>query len=369
MTRQRDALLAEVERAARALDVCGRTVLVAASAGIDSTVLAHALHALAQRLGLRLVLGHVNHGLRGAESDADQAFVEALGAKLGVPVLCRRVAPQALRAGRPSRARPTLQEAARRVRYAALDEMAGAAGAERIATAHTLDDQAETVLLRLLRGTGPSGLGGIPERSPDGCIVRPLLGVSRREIERFAAGRGLCWREDASNRDPAYARARLRRDWLRGLGEAFNPRWLRAVADLAEAQRRESEWIEAAVAQEARLRLAREGPSKGPGAGGEQPRSVPRSEPQASEGEVWVLACEGFEALPEALARRLARHALRAAGAGRDLSRRHLERTLAFLRGGRTGATLELPGGLVLERRRGSVRLRERSGGQAQHGC
>src|SRR5262245_41480632 len=340
--RGRDPLLAELERAARALGLAEQGVLVAASGGIDSTVLVHALHALAPRLGIRVALGHVHHGLRGADADLDQAFVEGLGAKLELPVAARRVAPRSLRANRPSRARPTLQEAARRLRYAALDEMAREVGAGRVATAHTLDDQAETVLLRLLRGTGPSGLGGIPERSPDGRVVRPLLRVSRAEIERFAARRGLSWREDASNRDARYARARLRRDLLRGRGEAFNPRWLRAVGDLAEAQRRESEWIESSVAAEARVRLTR-------------------------EGESWRLACEGMTALPEALARRLVRHALRAAGAGRDLSRTHLERSLAFLRG-RSGRTLELPGGLRLEREGGSVRLR-RDGGKPQHGC
>src|SRR5262249_58771718 len=106
--------------------------------------------------------------------------------------------------------------------------------------AHTLDDQGETVLLRLLRGTGPTGLGGIPERSPDGRIVRPLLGVSRAEIERFAGQRGLVWREDASNRDPAYARARLRRDWLGSLGAAFPPPWLRGGRGLGEAHGGES---------------------------------------------------------------------------------------------------------------------------------
>jgi tRNA(Ile)-lysidine synthase len=343
MTRP-DPLLVELERAARALGLAERTVLVAASGGIDSTVLAHGLFALAGRLGLRLALGHVNHGLRGAASDADQAFVEALGAKLGVAVLCRSVAPQALRAGVGSRARPTLQEAARRLRYAALEEMAREAGAAHLATAHTLDDQAETVLLRLLRGTGPSGLGGIPERSPDGRIVRPLLGVPRAEIERFAAARGLSWREDASNRDPAFARARLRRDWLRGLGEAFNPRWLRAIGDLAEAQRRESEWIEERVEEELERRLAR-------------------------EGETWAFDCEGFAALPAALARRLVRRALHAAGAGRDLSRRHLERSAALLARGRSGAVLELPGGLVLERARRSARLARRATGRTQPGC
>jgi tRNA(Ile)-lysidine synthase len=222
--------------------------------------------------------------------------------------------------------------------------MAEAAGAERIATAHTLDDQAETVLLRLLRGSGPSGLGGIPERSPDGRIVRPLLALSRAEIERFALARGLLWREDASNRDPAYARARLRRDWLPGLGAAFNPQWLRAIGDLAETQRRESEWIEQQVTREADERLVR-------------------------EGEGFVLACEGWNELPVALARRLLRRVLHSAGAGRDVSRRHLERGLAFLAHAATGKTLQLPGDLRLERTRAGVRIRRGSGGQAQSGC
>ncbi len=341
---RRDPLLTELERAARALELPGRALLVAASGGIDSSVLVYALHALADRLALTLALGHVHHGLRGAAADADQTFVEALGEKLGVPVRVRRVAPESLRAGGASRSRPTLQEAARRLRYAALHEVARELAAERIATAHTLDDQAETVLLRLLRGTGPSGLGGIPERSPDGRVVRPFLAVPRAEIERFAAQQGLSWREDASNRDPAYARARLREAWLRRLGEDFNPRWLRAVGDLAEAQRRESEWIETRVREEAERRLTR-------------------------EGEAWVFACEGLVLLPEALARRLARSLLVAAGAGRDLSRRHLERTLALLRTGRTGARLELPGGLVLERMRRSARLTRSSGGETQPGC
>jgi tRNA(Ile)-lysidine synthase len=342
--KSREPWLARLASALAALDCRGRSLLVAASAGIDSTVLAHGVHALAGELGIELRLAHVHHGLRGAEADADEAFVRSLGVALGVPVLTRRVAPRRLREGRSSRERPTLQEAARRVRYAALGEMAEAAGAERIATAHTLDDQAETVLLRLLRGSGPSGLGGIPERSPDRSIVRPLLAVSRAEIERFALLRGLLWREDASNRDPAYARARLRRDWLRGLGGAFNPQWLRAIGDLAEAQRRESDWIEQLVTQEAGSRLAR-------------------------SGDGWVLSCAGWDALPEALRRRLARRVLHEVGAGRDVSRRHLERMLAFASGAATGKVLQLPGGVVLERGRGCVRLRPGSRGQTQHGC
>jgi tRNA(Ile)-lysidine synthase len=243
-----------------------------------------------------------------------------------------RVEPHRLRAAGPSRARPTLQEAARRARYAALEAQARELGAERIATAHTRDDQAETVLLRLLRGAGPDALGGIPERSPDGRIVRPLLGVGRSEIAAYAREVGLAWREDGSNASRAYARNRLRHDWLPGLERAFNPRLLRAVADLAEAMRRDGEWIGPWVESEAGRWTKQEGAS------------------------LWI-APDPWSVLPEGLARRLARELLRRAGAGRDLSRRHLLRTLAFLRAAQRGKRLELPGGLTLLREASGFRL------------
>jgi len=316
-------LLRAVEAAARSLGLPGHRVLVAVSGGVDSMVLLHALHELAGPLGLALAVGHVHHGLRGEAADADQRLVLEAGARLGWPAAAARVDPRALRAGGPSRSRPTLQEAARRLRYQALEELAREAGCARIATAHTEDDQAETVLLRLLRGSGPDGLGGIPERSPDGRVVRPLLGVPRSAIEAFARSRGIAWREDPSNADPAYARSRLRARWLPGLAAEFNPRLLRRLADLAEAQRRDAEWMAAAVADEAARRFAEE------------------------EG-VLSIAREGWQEVPEALARRLVRHALARAGGGRDVSRVHLERALRFLRGGRTGTAIELPGGLRL---------------------
>jgi tRNA(Ile)-lysidine synthase len=314
------------------LGLAGRSVLVAVSGGIDSCALAHVLHELGERKGLKLSIGHVNHGLRGEESEADEAAVRELAAGLGLPVRAARIDPERLRAGRSSRERSTLQEAARILRYRALRELARDLGASRIATAHTADDQVETVLLRLLRGTGPDGLGGIPERSPDGCIVRPLLRVSRAEIERFARERGLRWREDASNQQVHYARNRLRRHWLPGLTRDFNPRLLRAIGDLAEAQREDSAWIATQVEREAASRFAPDGR--------------------------WLrIEAKDWEALPEALARRLARWALVRCGAGRYVSRVHLERMLAFLRSGRRGSSIELPGGLRLERGRSGFRL------------
>jgi tRNA(Ile)-lysidine synthase len=325
-------MLPVLAASARALGLPGRRVLVACSGGVDSTVLVHGLRALAGRLGLDLAVGHVHHGLRGAEADADEAAVRALAAKLDLPFAATRVDPGALRAGRPSARRPTLQEAARRTRYDALAAQAAALGAACIATAHTRDDQAETVLLRLFRGAGPEALGGIPECSPDGRIVRPLLGVGRDEVVAYARAAGLAWREDASNGSRRYARNRLRADWLPGLAASFNPRLLRAVADLAEAERRDAEWLATIVEAE----LAR----------------TTREDGDA----IWIDPAP-WRAWPEGLARRVLRRLLQRAGAGRDISRAHLLRGLAFLRRGRRGARLELPGGLALSRGPDGFRL------------
>lgn len=325
-------MLRALEAGARRLGLPGRGVLIAVSGGVDSTALLHGLVALAPRLGLRLAAGHVNHGLRGAESDGDEAFMAELAARLAVPLRVRRVAPNRLREGTCSRERPTLQEACRRLRYEALGDLAAQLDADHVATAHTADDQAETVLLRVLRGSGGDGLAGIPERSPDGRVVRPLLGVSRAQILAYASRERLRWREDPSNRSAAYARSRLRERWLPGLTSDFNPGLLRTLGRLAEAQRRDAEWMESLVEREAEKRFRSEG------------------------GALWIDP-DGWAALPEALARRLARRALRGAGIARDVSNIHLVRVVQFLREAAPGRAIELPGHLVLARERGGFRL------------
>lgn len=313
------------------LDLVGRRVLVAASGGLDSTVLAHALARARTRRPAAIALVHVNHGLRGSASEADERFVAELAGELGLAFGSRRVQPGSLRAGRPSRARPTLQEAARTARYAALAELMHELSGERLATAHHADDQAETVLLRLLRGSGPDGLAGIPERADGGRLVRPLLRLTRAELEAYARVHRLTWREDASNESPEYARNRLRRHLPTFAGN-FNPQWLRAIGDLAEAQQRDSEWIAERVAAEAERRFSVEGG--------------------------WLqIDAKDFPALPEALSRRLLRAALVRCGAGRDVSRVHLLRMQAFLAGARPGSAIELPGGLRLRRERSGFRL------------
>ncbi|TMA31482.1 MAG: tRNA lysidine(34) synthetase TilS [Deltaproteobacteria bacterium] len=323
-------VLRELERAVLRFHLRGHTVLAAVSGGLDSTVLADALASLRRRGRFTLVIAHVHHGLR-AEADDDQAAVAALAQRLGAPFAAERVEPAALRKGTSSRDRPTLQEAARTLRYAALHRIADRLGAQRIATAHHANDQVETVLLRLLRGTGPDGLGGIPERSPDGRIVRPLLRVSRADLEGYAAARALSWREDPSNASPDYARNRLR-SALPALARDFNPQLLRAIADLAEAQRRDCEWIRAEVEREAGARFTTEGP--------------------------WLrIDAKDWGALPETLSRRLAREALTRAGSARHASRVHLERISRFLCDASPGRRIELPGGVELLCERAGFRL------------
>ena len=328
--------------ALRELDLGGRKLLVAVSGGIDSVALLHALAAAAGDFEIELAAAHVHHGLR-EEADGDADFVAAAAEGLGIPCTVARVDPlRRRRRALSSRERPTLQEAARRLRYDALAEVAVRCGACSVATAHTLDDQAETVLLRVLRGTGPSGLAGIAERSPwPGRsaapleLVRPLLGVSRAEVVAFARFRHIVWREDRTNGDPRYPRNRLRRDWLPALRDAFNPRLLRALGDLAEAQRREGEWREELVLRERARRFT-----------------------MAADGRLQIEA-GGWDSAsaPTALARRLVRQAFHDCGAGRYTSHLHLDRVLAFLRHAPVGAQLDLPASLTLRREAQSFSL------------
>ena len=326
-----DVVLTKIERAVDSLGLAGRHVLVAVSGGLDSSVLLHALVALRDACDLRVSVGHVNHGLRGAESEGDEKAVEAMAMGLGLQCRVTRIDVETEREGHSSRSRPTPQEAARNLRLRALTQLAESLAADHIATAHHLDDQAETVLMRMLRGCGPDGLGGIAEASRDGLIVRPLLGVSREEIQAYAVARGIAWREDSSNASDRYTRNRIRHDWLPALAKSLNPQLARTLGQLAESHRRDAEWIAGLVDVEFRARFEIE-----------------------SENRI-KIAKAGWEEVPEALARRLVVRAFEAVGAGRDLNRVHLERSLAFLREGvtaRGGREIELPGGLRLLRNR-----------------
>jgi tRNA(Ile)-lysidine synthase len=191
----------------------GDTVLVGVSGGADSVALLATLRALRDSLPLTLSVLHVHHGLR-PEADADAAFVESLGRRWEIPVAVERVRVAPGPGDSP-------EARARAARYGAFRAWARRVGADRVALGHTADDQAETVLMRLLEGAGPRGLGGIPPvRAP---FIRPLIETRRAEIEAALRQAGIGWVEDASNRDPKFLRNRIRHDLLPFLASAYNP--------------------------------------------------------------------------------------------------------------------------------------------------
>ncbi len=187
----------------------GRRVLAAVSGGPDSVALAHWLSAQARRKGLAVELFHVNHGLRGREAARDADSVKALGKRLGLRVTVARAPVKEVAARRGL----GLEDAGRRERYRLLAARAVNGRFDAVATGHQLDDQAETVLLHLLRGTSLEGLGGIPPKrslAPGVELIRPLLPLTRAEILSYLEVHALPWREDRSNADPKFSR-----NWVR----------------------------------------------------------------------------------------------------------------------------------------------------------
>jgi tRNA(Ile)-lysidine synthase len=289
-------------------------VLAAVSGGADSVALLHALLSLGQRLGV----AHVHHGLRGSEADRDLAFARELAAGLGVPFFSAQVDARRRRKGdgRSPEAR------ARELRYGALEELRARHGFDHVATAHTLDDQAETLLLRALRGTTPAGLAGIRPRARDGRLLRPLLGVRRAELVEYLRARGHAWCEDSTNASPSIPRNRIRAELLPVL-EAIAPGAAGKLAALA------------AQAHDLRLHLEAVIESELSGAVRE------------GDGGLWLdrRALLGLPAFlqGQALAGLLARAGLEA-----GISRAQLARVSHFAASSRRGGRLSLPLGASL---------------------
>ena len=190
----------------------GMRVVLAVSGGADSVALLRRMVQRAPELGSVISVLHVHHGIRGQAADEDAAFVEALAVRFRLPFHLHKVDTPAYAA----KHRETLEEAARNQRYAFFREWMEQGSAEAVLTAHTLDDQAETVLMKLLRGAWTEGLSGIhPVLSfPRGEVLRPLLGVRRTEIESWLRQLGQSWREDATNADITFTRNRIRHELL-----------------------------------------------------------------------------------------------------------------------------------------------------------
>lgn len=303
-------------------------MIAALSGGADSVallLLLRDLHAAGELVLDRAA--HLHHGIRGAEADQDQRFCRELCERLDVPFITKRVDVPAI----AKRDRVSLEVAARRARQRFFAEVREARGADVVATAHTENDQAETVLLRLVRGAGGRGLAGIAPRRDR--VIRPLLSITRQELRADMVTRGQQWREDATNADVAIPRNRVRHELLPYLSQHFNPAITRALARLADVARADEAWLETLVES----------------AGGE---TMTVSDDQVS------LNVSRLSAAPEALARRLARRALEAANPAQGYTVEEVDLLLAVVRGERAAAEIS---GLRVERFRNSEVLIKRA--------
>ncbi|MBO8142822.1 MAG: tRNA lysidine(34) synthetase TilS [Firmicutes bacterium] len=296
---------------------------MAVSGGPDSLALLHLLTRLRGPWQLGLLAIHVDHGLR-PDSRDDARFVEEAGRALGVPVIVRTADVKAER--RPGE---SWQQAARRVRYRLLEEVAAAEGAHRVALAHHADDQAETILLRLLRGAGAAGLGGM--RPKRGLYVRPLLWVARQEIEAYCRAFRLSFRADPTNRSLRYLRNRIRHRLLPLLEAEFNPN-VRAVLNRTATLLREDDDYLEELARQAFQQLGR--PEDG-------------------------LSVDGLSRLPRPLARRVLRLAVQQAGVElAAVSAAHVDRMLSLAgdEAPKAGCRpVTLPGGVRVRRESGRL--------------
>ncbi len=217
----------------------GMRLGVAVSGGADSVALLRRLTEVQQDIGLVLLVLHVHHGIRGAEADADAAFVEQLAEQLGLRFLRHDVDTLA----RAESEQETVEEAARKLRYAWFEHLLSQRELDAVATAHTLDDQAETVLLKLLRGAWTEGLAGIfpVVEHTGGSILRPFLGTRRAEIEAWLKEIHQPWREDSTNTDAAYTRNRIRQSLMPILAD-YNPQIVSQLGYVASIARDEDSY-------------------------------------------------------------------------------------------------------------------------------
>ena len=315
----------------------GLRLAVGLSGGADSVALMRALAERSKQLGLVLHAAHLHHGLRGEEADGDLAFARALAAELGLPFHEARVDCEAEAKANAE----TIEEAARHLRYRWFRQLMASGEVAAVATAHTRDDQAETVLAKFLRGAWTEGLSGIHPvvEFPEGRILRPLLATTRTEVEAYLGAIGQSWREDSSNRHLTFTRNRIRHELL-PLLEGWNPRLREHLAQMAQLARDEEAWWTAEVARVAPQLLLHGRPVRGGG---------------REAGEGLALDVTRLAALAPALQRRLLRFAAEELGADLDFPATEALRMLALF--GRAGQRLELVQGLRAERTPRELRL------------
>lgn len=308
----------------------GDRVLAGVSGGPDSMALILSLMGIADTWGLELGIAHINHGLRGEAADLDEAFVREFAACHGIRFHGCRTDVAGLAAGR----KLSMETAGRQARYDFFKETTGRFGYTRVALGHTRDDNAEGVLMNLIRGSGPKGLSGIPARR-DGWIVRPLILASRAEVLAFLDGLGQSYRVDASNNDPRYTRNRIRNRLIPLIETEFNPNLVEGLNRLAGIMQQEDEWLD----QEAS-------------------RLLEQAVVCRDERSICLKLC-AYQKLCVAAAHRVARKAIEAVkGDLRRIARSHTDAVVGLAFDGGSGRSLDLPGRVRVFRDRSGLWFR-----------
>jgi tRNA(Ile)-lysidine synthase len=331
MPERENGLLAAVEATIHRYHmlVPGDTVVVGVSGGPDSVALVHCLASLKPSWSLRLVVAHLNHQLRGATSKEDALFVERLASRLQVPFErdSRDVASCS------AEHHFSLEEAARTLRYAFYREVSAKFGANKIALGHQVNDNAESVIMHLLRGTGPRGLSGIPPVR-NGEIIRPLIESTRSDILKFLEKEGIEYVEDRSNLDPKFLRNRIRQELLPSLRDNFNPRVVSALNRLTAILRDEEDFWDLQV-EDALKNLVLE---------------------RGTEG--LALSASDLKGLHPALSRRVVRQAfLLLKGDLKSLGHHHVQAVIQLVQGHSPSGQIDLPHGVRVLRDRDELRF------------
>ncbi|HJD42016.1 MAG TPA: tRNA lysidine(34) synthetase TilS [Candidatus Mediterraneibacter quadrami] len=330
----------QTEKYVKKLGMIGRDDVVAAgvSGGADSVCLLFVLCALREQIGFTVKVCHVNHGLRGADADADERYVKELCRRLGVECRLFHENVELIAAKR----KQSLEEAGRMVRRAALEKMCAEDNCTKIATAHHRDDNAETVLLNIARGTGLRGLCGIwPVR---GNWIRPLLWAGRREIEEFLREQGTEWRTDATNEEDIYTRNRIRHRVIPLLERDVNPAAAVHLTELSGQARELWDLLEQKT-QEARDRCV-----------------------HTDESGRLILDITALEAEHPAVRKQLVKCCIAGVlGSEKDIAAVHVRDVLA-LSGRQSGRMVTLPGGVCADRICGGIRIGRREAAESRRG-
>ena len=310
----------------------GDRVLAAVSGGADSVCMLHVLWRLSEETGFKLYCAHLNHGLRGAAADSDEDYVKKLCKRLGIKAYTKRADV----AERAKRDKLTVEEAGRAERYEFFAELCRCHRINRTATAHNKNDNAETVLMRIMRGSGTDGLAAVQYTRRDG-VIRPLLNVTRKEIEAYCAENGLEYCTDATNADNAYTRNRIRNELIPYIEREFGCDIIGSLAKLAENAGEDARFING-YAERLYDRISSPLPNKKPN----------------------VLHIESLSMVERPIAVRLVRLAAEKAVSGVRLEKKHIDDVLDLCGRG-TGAAVDLPHGLRAEVRYGWIEFSDKN--------